>query len=292
MPGQNPRNRHGIRSSRRVLGVAVPLVVGLAALTACENGNAAPDTFDYVALGDSFTATGLPEAREPCYRSTQNYPQLIAQARADLTLIDVSCGAASTEDMLKPQEILGRVQSPQFNALSPDTDLITVSLGGNDYDLYSTFLYRCVELAPQDPDGDPCRTANGGRLERRIDEVRDNLVAVLEEAHDRAQEARVIVVGYPRLLPDEGECPRRVPVAAGDVDFVREMMSLLVDAQKGAAEDAGVEYIDVFAASEGHDICSDAPWVNGVKNGPQGAYAFHPMPAHQRAVAELILEIL
>jgi hypothetical protein len=104
--------------------------------------------------------------------------------------------------------------------------------------------------------------------------------------------ARVVMVGYPRLLPDEGECRKRVPVADGDVDYVRTMMALLVAAQEGAAADAGVEYVDVWSASEGHDVCSDEPWINDVKDGPDGAHEFHPMPEHQRAVADLILETL
>jgi len=39
-------------------------------------------------------------------------------------------------------------------------------------------------------------------------------------------------------------------------------------------------------------MCSDEPWVNDVTDGPEGAYPFHPMPAHQRAVTDLIMEML
>ena len=41
-----------------------------------------------------------------------------------------------------------------------------------------------------------------------MDKIRDNLAEVLEEVGDRAPDARVIMVGYPRLVPDQGECPR------------------------------------------------------------------------------------
>jgi hypothetical protein len=70
------------------------------------------------------------------------------------------------------------------------------------------------------------------------------------------------------------------------------MMGLLVRAQHEAAEAAGVEYVDLYTPSEGHDICSDAPWVNDATDGPQGAYNFHPMPALQRAIAHRVLEML
>ena len=47
------------------------------------------------------------------------------------------------------------------------------------------------------------------------------------------------------------------------------------------------------AASEGHDICSDDPWINGRrKDRRTKAAPYHPMPAEQAAVAELILALL
>ena len=292
MHGENSRSR---RDGFRLFCVAAILAVAGSALTACddEKAGAPPDTFEYAALGDSFTATGLPKAENDCKRSTQNYPQLVAKAHPDFTLEDVSCGGASTEDMLGSQAFRGTVQRPQFDALDEGTDLVTVSLGGNDFDVYWAFLYRCVDLAAV-PDGKdaPCRTANGGRIERKMDTIRANIAEVLEETADRAPDARVLFVGYPRLLPDTGTCPKRIPVASGDVDYVREMWKLLVGAQKGAAEDAGADYVDVYTHSKGHDVCSEDPWVNDVTDGPQGSYNFHPMPAHQKAVADLIEEML
>ncbi len=292
MHGEISRSRR-IRFGRLCRSATLALVA--VALTGCDdNATDGPsDTFEYVALGDSFTATGLPKAEWPCKRSTQNYPQLVAKAHADWDLVDSSCGGASSEDMRESQEVRETVQRPQFEALHEGTDLVTVSLGGNDFDVYWGFLYRCVQLAGfEDRNDHPCRTANAGRIERKMDQIRANLGEVLEEAAERAPEARVLFVGYPRLLPDEGSCPKRVPVADGDVAYVREMLELLVAAQKGAAEDAGAQYVDVYTPSTGHDICSDDPWVNDATDGPQGSYNFHPLPAHQRAVADLIEEIL
>lgn len=294
MRGEDARTRaHGVRRfllTALMAGLAVALA---ALLTGCDDASGSgDDTFEYVALGDSFTATGLPESSGACQRSTQNYPQLIAHEHPDWVLVDVSCGGASSADMVGSQEVNDTVQPPQFDALGEDTDLVTVSLGGNDFDVYWAFLYRCTQLATQDPDGDPCRRHNGGAVEGHMDEIRAGLVEVLEGIAGRAPDARVLFVGYPRLLPDKGSCPGRVPVAAGDVDYVREMHALLVQAQADAAAAAGVEYVDLYTPSRGHDICSRKPWINDWTDGPEGAYNFHPMPAHQRAVADLVLEML
>jgi hypothetical protein len=293
MHGQVRRGRRGRALCTLALAACLALVAG--GLAACDDEveDSSPDTtFDYVALGDSFTATGLPEAKWPCKRSSQNYPQLVSQAHPAWELIDVSCGGAATDDMLGSQDVRGTVQRPQFEAIDDGTDLVTVSLGGNDFDVYWAYLYRCTQLVAQDPDGDPCRVSNGGQLEKQMGPIRAKLAEVLEEAAKKAPQARVLLVGYPRLLPDEGSCPGRVPVAKGDVAYVREMHRLLVQAQKGAASDAGAEYVDLYTPSKGHDICSDKPWINDYTDGPEGAYNFHPMPALERAVADLILEML
>ncbi len=296
---------HGVGRPRRWRARSTPalvacLALGAGALTACDDaggseGPPADDTFEYVALGDSFTATGLPEEEGgDCRRSSQNYPHLLAEEHPDWVLVDVSCGGASTEAMLGSHQVrdTSTVARPQFEALNEGTDLVTVSLGGNDFDVYWAYLYRCVQVASFDRAGSPCRDGNGTEVEDRMPDIRDRLAEVVEEAQKRAPDARVLFVGYPRLLPDEGSCPRRVPVARGDVDYVREMHGLLVQAQRDAALDAGAEFVDLYTPSEGHDICSDQPWINDVTDGPQGAHDFHPMPALQRAVTDLILEML
>jgi hypothetical protein len=292
---ENPRTRS--REFRLLLFLAI-LALGLAGLTACDDDpGKAPndDTFEYVALGDSFTATGIgvPHDATGCKRSKQNYPRLIARAHPDWVLDDVSCGGASSADMTASQKLRdGTVVPPQFDALSEDTDLVTVSLGGNEFDVYWTFLYKCTLIVNTDPDGAPCRKANHGSVEKHMDEIRANLTDVIDQIGQFAPNAKVVFVGYPRLLPDKGGCPRRVPVAKGDVDYVREMMDLLIQAQYEAAETAKVDFVDLYTPSEGHDICSSSPWVNDATDGPQGAYNFHPMPALQTAITHRVLEIL
>ena len=183
----------------------------------------------------------------------------------DATLVDVSCGGARTDAVLRSQvlESERRVLPPQIDAVSADTDLITVGLGANDGGFVVTTVFGCLAMAPSDPRGSPCKDAFAKKIPRLLDRIRTRYVDVLEAIGHRAPNARILVVGYPRLLADSKGCPRRFPLAKGDVDYVREAFDRLIDTIEAAAAEAGVEYVDVAAASEGHDICSDEPWING-----------------------------
>lgn len=266
-------------------------------LVACgdDPGKDADDATRYVAMGDSFTAAPfLPESStDGCFRSDSNYPHLVAEGRDDLELLDVSCGGATTADVLQSQKTQdGAFHPPQIDALSAGTDLVTVGLGANDSDLAWAALYQCVRLAAKDDAGAPCDRANSD-LTARIEQVRKSVAEILDDIVRRAPDARVLLVGYPRLLPETGGCPDVLPVATGDQDFIRRMAAMLDEAMGAAAEAAEVEYVDVYAASEGHDMCSDDPWVNGAEADPDTeAAAYHPQPAHQQAVADLVLDAL
>ena len=90
----------------------------------------------YVALGDSYTAVGdlLQPSDGPlgCFRSTVNFPHDLASALHVADLVDASCGGAVTSDMTGPQSVIGGTNPAQFDSLTPDTDLVTVGIGGND----------------------------------------------------------------------------------------------------------------------------------------------------------------
>src|SRR5438094_8488355 len=81
----------------------------------------------YVALGSSIASGfGISVQSTSCGRSNRNYPNLIA-ARFKLKLVDVTCGAATIPNVLdKPQG----TAPPQINALTRDTKLVTISVGG------------------------------------------------------------------------------------------------------------------------------------------------------------------
>ena len=253
----------------------------------------------YVAIGDSYTAAPyvpVTDLAGGCLRSDGNYPSLLAE-RLGADLVDVSCSGARSRDVLSPQRILDTRIVPQLDAVTPDADLVTVSLGGNDEDLFATLVGLCTRVASQDPDpgAAPCRAelaASGRDLDATLARTEDRLVRVLERVSDAAPDARVVLVGYPHIVPPTGPGCEALPLASGDLDLARRVVVDLDQAMARAADRAGVAYADVRAVTDGHDICAEDPWVNGAARDTARALEYHPFDAHQRAVADLLLELL
>lgn len=254
---------------------------------------------DYVSLGDSYTAAPfVPETdtSNACLRSTGNYPTLVAAGMPGTALTDVSCGGADSTSMIGVQQVGGQEAPAQFDALDESVDLVTVGLGGNDFGIFNKLVGVCSQLGADDPTGTPCQdkfTKSGkDRLLADTKKVAGLVNAVATGVADRAPDARVVVVGYPQLIPDSGTCRDLLPLAAGDYPYARSVGKALDRAVRTGARRAGAEFLDVYPASAGHDICADKPWVNGAQTDTSAALAFHPFAVEQQAVADLLLGLL
>ncbi len=254
----------------------------------------------YVALGDSYTAApGVPQTEQEsgCLRSNGNYANLVA-SRLKSQFVDVSCSGATTLSLVGAQQVSNQVVPPQYAALSPDTSLVTIGMGGNDLDLFQTMVGVCAQLALNDRDGSPCRDymADAGRkgdlLLEKIDKIQDRVTSALEGVRNRAPQAEVVLVGYPQPVPAEGRC-QILPLAVKDYPYVRGIVVKLDQALRAAAKEAQVEYVDLVEVSAGHDICAgEDAWVNGVNTDLMRALALHPFAEEQQAVADLVLQKL
>jgi lysophospholipase L1-like esterase len=254
----------------------------------------------YVALGDSYTAAPFvttASAKNPCVRSAANYPHLLARALG-VRLADRSCTGADIPDLTGGQLLRTGRAAPQVEAVTARTDLVTVSIGGNPAAAQAWFDI-CPTLRDEDPHGSPCRdhfreVSGGGTdaVTRIVRDERRQLAALLTELRRRAPRARVLVVGYPAIFPEKGRCPEDLTLADGDVAYARATLHRLNALLRRSAAEAGAEYVDVYAATRGHDICSAAPWIQGRDDQLGVALAYHPRADEQRAVADLLLERL
>ena len=238
----------------------------------------------YVALGDSYAAApGVPvtTGADGCFRSSANYAQVLAAA-ADLTVTDVTCSGATTASVL----------ATQVTEITPEAELVTLGVGGNDFDLFTKLIQSCAGLAGSDPEGAPCSDTVQAELDRTLPKIDDNLDGLFDAIAEAAPSARVVVVGYPDLLPSSGGCPDEVPLATGDYPLLNEVTHGLSDLLRGQAERRDFDYVDLRGPSRGHDICSAKPWVNGAQTADDGTIPFHPFGVEQQAVAKLVAALL
>lgn len=255
-----------------------------------------------VALGDSFSAgSGIAdvEVATGCQRSDRNYVKLVARAmRARYR--DATCGSATTDHAYAPQQTgangTGSVP-PQLDAVRPGTDVVLVSLGLNDLQFLYDMIYGCIPMSDLQPTGTPCQTAwaltgHPGPIQR-LPEIHDRLLGVVEQARARAPRATVMVVGYPQLVPASGTCAD-LPLPTGEYAYFHAAFEQLGATMASVARETGTAYVDVLAASEGHDICApgSASWVNGRTLKPGVALAYHPYANEQRAIGRLVLQRL
>lgn len=241
----------------------------------------------YVAMGDSYSAgSGIlpvdPAAPPPCVRSTANYPHVLA-ARAGLALTDVTCGGAQTKDFAASQY---PGVAPQADALNSGTDLVTMTIGGNDSDIFGDAVLGCAFLGLAALGaGHPCQDRYGGTLDDRIDDVTYPAVkSALARVRAKAPNARVAILGYPWIVPAAAVpgCFAKVPIASGDVPYLRDVQTRLDAAVQRAAAETGVTYVDVSAVSEGHDACrpTGTRWIEPILFGTDF------VPAHPNALGE------
>lgn len=251
----------------------------------------------YVALGDSYTAAPFVtagSARNPCVRSGANYPHLLARALG-VRLVDRSCTGADIPNLTQGQLLRTGAAAPQVAAVTAGTDLVTVGIGGNPAAAQAWFEV-CPALRARDPHGSPCRdhfsaAGEGGTdlVTGLVRQERRQLADLLSVLHRRAPHARILLVGYPAIFPEKGQCPRVLTLADGDVAYGRATLLRLNAMIERAAATGRAEYVDVYAATRGHDVCASDPWIQGREDALGVALAYHPRVEEQRAVADLLL---
>jgi lysophospholipase L1-like esterase len=255
----------------------------------------------YVSLGDSYTSgplipdlTGRPLG---CLRSNHDYPSLVAAAIGTSSFTDVSCVGADTTNMTGPEGVGIGTNRPQLNALTKATTLVTLGIGGNDVG-FSDIVLVCAALSLTDPFGAPCKEhyTSGGtdRLARAVAQTGPKVGAVLAQIHKRAPAARVILVGYPVILPNTGRgCWPLVPFAFGDVPYLRglELQMNRVLASEAAAH--GATYVNTYTDSIGHDLCRGpgTRWIEGIVPTSLAA-PVHPNALGEKAMARQVLAAL
>jgi len=153
--------------------------------------------------------------------------------------------------------------------------LVTVTVGGNDAgfadELVNCFLSNC--------------TRNRAVLESRIDGLVGPLTSLYDEIQAAAPGDRVLVGGYPLLVPDpdvRGWCyALTFLITSAERDMIRDLGVRLNDVIDRAAAAAGVTSVttDLEVRFTGHEACqnSSRDWIYGLSlSGGFGASGQQP----------------
>ena len=258
----------------RPLSLIGSLLAAVALVTAGLAGPApAASTFVLDGLGDSY-ASGYgvePSFTTRCGRADAA-PAPSIDGRMRLALDDfVACAGAKTTDL---------VTQGQIAALGPDTDVVTLSIGGNDIG-WSTAVGAC--LGGTDPQCAGALALTRGR-------ITSELPGLLDAAYDKvdaaAPDAAVYVTGYPRLFsPEYGAV---LGASTAEQVALNEGADLLNATIRAEAEAHGYRFVDVTERFVDHGVNAPEPWLIW----PTDPGSFHPnRPGYRSYAAALTAAI-
>jgi len=287
----------GGSSTTRLAG---PAGARLTARSAAESGGSAPGTLSgpFVALGDSYAAGDLVPSSPSgtpagCLRSSHNYSADAAATLGMTRYVDAACTGATTADLTRPQSVLLGTNPPQLSFLGPDDSVVTLTIGGDDIGFLG-ILETCARLGLTDLFGAPCQrhyTAGGtDQLVAAINAAAPKVAAALQQIRARAPRARVLLVGYPDILPGTGDgCWPLVPFAFGDVPYLNRIELDVNQMLATTAQANGVTFVDTYTATIGGDACQPAS-VKDVEGliPTLPAYPFHPNQRGQQVMADQV----
>ncbi len=244
------------RAVPSVLAVAALLASGTLGILGAGAASAAPkDRVVYDALGDSYASGyGVPPYSAECGRSQAAYAvQLDGRVRIDLDDFAACAGATTTS----------LVTGGQLAALDADTELVTLTIGGNDIG-WGTVVGACLTR-----DDATCALAVG-QARAAITYVLPGLLdSVYDQVAAAAPGAQVVVTGYPRLFsPEYGSYYLASPAEQEEMNAGADLLN---DVISDAAARHGFQYVDVTTRFLGHGANSPEPYILG-----PGPGSFHP----------------
>lgn len=268
------------------IAAALVMVLGGCATTSGQADRALSPGAGYVSLGSSFAAgagigplqAGTPER---CGRTVNNYASQLAR-RLQLKLTDVSCGGARTPHILGNWDEL----APQIDAVTADTQLVTITIGGNDLNYVGWLFTGACRMGVSMFPG-PCREASEPS-DADYEALDRSLRAIAVEVKRRAPRARLVFVQYVSLISETG-CPLET-ISPADAAVARRIGERLAAVTRLAAEASGALLLDADSQSRAHTPCAAVPWSNGLSPGydqTRGA-PWHPNAAGHTAIADLL----
>ncbi len=296
---------------------------------------------DYLGLGDSYTSgegafdylAGTDTKDNTCHLSANSYPLLLGRdlfgaagghsvACSGAVINDVGGGDGSyrgqtrngpslTELMTAQPERLSEIMSSYSPGYVPQAmfarqyqpRVATVSIGGNDVG-FGDILERCVvpHLSRHLSD-ETCYNTYESRQElvNLVDRTVPRWTALYRQLQAGSPGSTVYAIGYPSIASDLGKCPLNVNLGKSELEFAEELIRYMDGAIRQAAVSAGVSYVDISQALNGHRLCEAdgaSVAVNGLTAGNDfgafgisilGRESYHPNALGHQLIEQAIL---
>lgn len=259
-------------------GLRARALTALLVAAACAVAAATPaQARRYVALGDSYSSgvgTRDYSLNRPCQRGPYAYPVLLRRALRFDRFAFRACGGAKTGD----------VPSRQLTSMTRDTDVVTISIGGNDA-RFSAVVRQCAKPWPERCWAD---------IKQAEDFIRRDLPGRLRRVYRairrRAPRSVVAAVGYPRIFSGRDECNAAARISPDEQRRLNAVADVLADVTRDQAQRSGFRFVDPRGAFTGHGVCSRDEWVNGLSRPVSESY--HPNREGHAAYARLLAAAL
>ncbi|RKS94399.1 GDSL-like lipase/acylhydrolase family protein [Microbacterium sp. AG790] len=248
----------------------------------------------YVALGDSYSAGHGTEAHpdmKKCSRTDAAYPSLFA-AKYSISDFDfAACQGATTLNIFQDAQTPQHETVTQDQHLSADTDLVTISIGGNDLEANEVGTY-CAENELFGGDDDEClrriqhltdMAQDKAPLPQTGNTMSEELAKTYDDIRAKAPNAHVVVMGYPdvyQIVPYGGQQVNSFTSTRAIGPASREAFNRTMDALDETiarvAASKGFDFVDPRTDFAGHGASSaQTNYMNGVDE-VDSHISFHP----------------
>jgi hypothetical protein len=248
----------------------------IAACVLVAAGATAAFADNYVALGDSYSSgTGTRDysLNSGCQRGPYAYPALIKADRPGTNLTFVACSGAKTGDVL----------ANQVQSVTSTTNIVTITIGGNDAGFSSVITACAYPLVSCNTDITNAQNYIRNTLPGRLD-------SVYSAIESRAPNATVVVLGYPRLFMGV-DCNAGTFFSSDEMTKLNATADLLRDVTRTRATAWGFTFKDAIPPFTGHAVCSSTEWLNGLSN-PVGD-SYHPnRNGHKLGYEPLVRQVI
>jgi len=221
-----------------------------------------------------------------------------------------ACSGAQTEQLLpyhsvpatsRPRNAFNELGAGQYREVSQidrgfldeNTTLVTLAIGGNDA-RFGDVMAECIIFAALIPcpdaklpgDSEPAKVVVPALI---TGPVEDSILIAIREVRKKAPNAKIMLMGYPKLMENNGSC---VPgIGTAEAPWLNDMGGLLAQHMSEAVVRANAEGIPTWFSNPidefaGKAVCGNPESVHGIvldktPGDPQGLLdpsnqSFHP----------------